>query len=71
MTTYEEWRVVGTVDGKPYEFTWSPQLNPHLGDPEQAARRFIERFAEVGIEFDDADLRMTRRTVTVTDWEPA
>lgn len=42
LEEFEEWRVTGDPgDGYPkYDFTWSPDRNPHLGDPESAARTF-------------------------------
>jgi hypothetical protein len=67
VTTYEEWRVTGRIDGDPYEFTWSPFRNPHLGEPEPAARGFIALVASRDAWTDGPHLH--KRTVTVTDWE--
>ena len=79
MTSYEEWRVTGQpnafrgVEFPPYEFVWSLRINPHLGDPEQAAREFVAGMARhadrCGTWTDGPHLH--HRTVTVTDWEPA
>jgi hypothetical protein len=66
--TYKEWRVTATQDdGEPYQFTWSSPGHP---DPEGDARRFI------ALVRDHAggwlkDVRLRKRTVTVTDWEDA
>lgn len=62
--TYEEWRVTGKVRGEDYDFTWSKLRNPHLGDPEQAARNFAEKIA---VEWDDGP-HLHRRTATITLW---
>lgn len=72
VTTYEEWRVTGDLgdDYPPYEFTWSPRRNPHLGDPEAGARGFIALVADTGCAWPDGP-HLHKRTVTVTDWEPA
>lgn len=69
--TFEEWRVTGTPGHgyPPYDFTWSPMRNPHLGDnPEQAARGFVAAIESAGGAWDDGP-HLSRRTVTVTDWE--
>jgi hypothetical protein len=68
VTTYEEWRAIGSIGGEPYEFTWSPQRNPHLGDPQAAARKFVKAFRDVGIDV-ESELRLEHRTVTVTEWQ--
>lgn len=67
--TYEEWRVTGQPAGDypPYDFTWSPFRNPHLGDPERGARGFIALVTAVGGWTDGPHL--SRRTVTVSEWE--
>lgn len=65
--TYEEWRVTGRVRGEDYDFTWSKLRNPHLGDPEQGARKFAERIA---VDWDDGP-HLHRRTVTIREWRPA
>lgn len=65
--TFEEWRATGNPGGgyPPYEFTWSPMLNPHLGDPERGARAFAAAMSD---KWDDGP-HLRRRTVTVTGWE--
>jgi hypothetical protein len=67
MTTYEEWRVTARIDGQPYEFTWSPMRNPHLGDSETAARGFITLMGG-HVAWEDGP-HLHRRTVTLTEWE--
>jgi hypothetical protein len=69
--TYEEWRVTGQLDGgfPPYNFTWSPWRNPHLGDPEAAARGFVALIRSHHGTWDDGP-HLSYRTVTVTDWRP-
>ncbi|GAB1642551.1 hypothetical protein [Krasilnikovia sp. MM14-A1259] len=69
MTTYEEWRVTGDPGaGFPkYDFTWSPERNPDLGDPETGARKFVALIASCGGWPDGPHLQ--RRTKTVTEWE--
>lgn len=68
MTTFEEWRVTGTPDddAPPYDFTWSPYRNHHLGDPEAGARRFVALIADHGGWPDGPHLE--HRTVTVSAW---
>lgn len=67
--TYIEWRVTGDPGGgfPPYDFTWSPFRNPHLGDAEAGARGFISLIASHDGWPDGPHLQ--KRTVTVTDWE--
>jgi len=67
-TTYEEWRVTGQPDGgyPPYDFTWSPFRNPHLGECEAGARGFVAGIRKYGTWPDGPHL--SRRTVTVTEW---
>lgn len=67
--TFEEWRVTGKPTGSypPYDFTWSPLLNPHLGDPEQSATRFVA-LVTAGGGWDEGP-HLSHRTVTVTEWE--
>ena len=69
MSTYEEWRVTGTTDGDPYSFTWSPVGPPAWEFPERQARGFVAQFRGFDDWTDGPHLH--RRTVTVTDWEPA
>jgi hypothetical protein len=58
MTTYEEWRVTGTLpSGTPY-------ATPY--ESEAAARHLIARGRIVG--WNDGP-HLQRRTVTVTEWE--
>lgn len=64
--TYEEWRVTGTVQGEDYDFTWSKLRNPHLGDPEQGARKFAERLA---VTWDDGP-HLHHRTIVIHSWLP-
>lgn len=66
--TFEEWRVTGKPGGNypPYDFTWSPARNPHLGDPERAARQFAEMTSAVGAWIEGP--RLSRRPVTVSEW---
>lgn len=64
---FEEWRVTGVfANGQAYDFTWSPNLNPHLEQGEQAARAFTALFG-LGAWREGPHLR--RRTVTRTPWE--
>jgi hypothetical protein len=67
--TFEEWRVTGQPDSHypPYDFTLSPDANPHLGDPETQARRFIAVLQEVGAVWTDGP-HLHSRTVTRTAW---
>ena len=71
MDQFEEWRVTGQPShGFPdYNFTWSPDLNPHLGDPETAARAFAGRIRHSEFAWTDGP-HLHRRTVTRTDWAP-
>lgn len=73
MTTYEEWRVTGEPGyGFPsYEFVWSDGRNSHLGDPEQAARQFVALIQQPDHTKWDEGPYLSRRTVTVSDWEDA
>lgn len=68
--TFEEWRVTGQprglAPGVRYDFTWSPERNPHLGDAETAARHFVG-IAHVTPWADGPHL--SKRTVTRTAWE--
>jgi hypothetical protein len=66
MSTYEEWRVTGRIDGDPYDFTWSPFRNPHLGEGEAGARGFVALVASRDAWTGGPHLH--KRTVTVTDW---
>jgi hypothetical protein len=73
VTSYEEWRVTGDPGQgfPPYEFTWSPARNPHLGDdPETGARGFIALLQAHHETWIDGP-HLHKRTVTVTDWEQA
>lgn len=76
LIEYQEWRVTGTPGGafERYDFTWSPLRNPHLGDPERAARGFVAliKSANGGTPWEDGP-HLSHRTVTVTEWtaEPA
>jgi len=67
VTTYEEWRVTGTLADAPYKFTWTP---PHGRgyDPEGDARRFADKLS--ALAWTDGP-HLHKRTVTVTDWEDA
>jgi hypothetical protein len=61
--TYTEWRVTAEPN---YDFTWSPFLNPHLGDAERAARGF----ATLVVAHDSLqNVKLMCRTVTVEPWE--
>jgi hypothetical protein len=61
MTTYEQWRVTGTLRiGVAYATPYAT---------EDFARRFIDRARQAQTFTDGPHLE--RRTVTVTDWEPA
>jgi hypothetical protein len=66
---YWEYRATGcSREGdEPYAFTWSPDHNPHLGDPETAARHFVAKVNEHGGWWDGPHL--SRRKVTRTGWE--
>jgi len=70
VTTYDEWRITGTPgqDYPPYDFTISPFLNPHLGDPETEARNFVAMHAALGDPWEDGP-HLHCRTVTVTEWQ--
>lgn len=66
MKEFTEWRVTGRPSmalDEPYEFVWSPQRNPGLGDAETAARSFVA----VTREWAEPP-KLTMRTVQVTDW---
>jgi hypothetical protein len=65
--TFEEWMVTGDPgEGYPtYRHVYSRRLNPDLTDPEGAARRFI---ANTRIAWWEGPY-LSRRTVTVTEWE--
>lgn len=73
--TFTEWRVTGDPGPgyPPYDFTWSPCRNPHLGDSETAARKFVELVdIQNGLTVPDRgikDVRLCRRTVTVSEWQ--
>lgn len=67
---FDEWRVTGSPgEATPsYSFVWSLLRNPHLGDPEAAARAFmaldnVSRWVEGPY--------LSKRTVTITEWERA
>jgi hypothetical protein len=67
--TFEEWRVTGHPGQgfPPYEFIWSPLINPQLGDAHEAALAFVER---IWVRGDWADgPHLSRRTVTLSAWE--
>lgn len=68
--TFVEWRVTGTPDNgdDPYEFVWSPDRNPHIGDRETAARKSIDLLAAQSFGWTEGPT-LSRRTVTKTDWE--
>lgn len=65
VESYEEWRVTGTWEDEPYQFTWSPTR----GDdhPEFDARNFVTAMRE-NIHWSDGP-HLHRRRVTVTEWE--
>jgi hypothetical protein len=67
---FEEWRVTGChgEGDEPYDFTWSPDRNPHLGDPEAGARKFVAKVNEYGGWSDGPHLSM--RAVSRTPWQP-
>ena len=72
-TTYEEWRVTGDPGHgfPPYSFVWSLRDNPHLGDPEAAARSLMANLAVPRVNWipwDDGP-HLSHRTVTEGDWE--
>jgi hypothetical protein len=66
---FEEWRVTGTPGGgyPIYDFVWSPDRNPHLGDPEEAARHFVNMLTERHAWKDGPHL--WSRRVARGDWE--
>jgi hypothetical protein len=68
--TFEEWRVTGqpALGWNGYDFTWSPERNPHLGDPELAARSFVAAIAKEGGW--ESGPHLHRRRITRTAWEP-
>jgi hypothetical protein len=60
VTTYEEWRVSGTLpSGKPFATKFEHEV---------AARRLVDRGRAMG--WTDGP-HLHKRTVTVTDWEDA
>lgn len=64
---YTEWRVTATDrDDSDYDFTWSLLRNPHLGEPEDAARKFIALVTGSG---NLRNVTLSRRTVTIPSWE--
>lgn len=65
-TTYEEWRVAGTNGGTPFEVIWSPLSWSAFDGGEAEARRFVDLSRSDG--WDDGP-HLSRRTVTVTEWE--
>lgn len=67
---FEEWRVTGDPGHNfpYYGFTWSPDVNPQLGDPETAARAFIARIAEHPTEWVDGP-RLSMRRVKRSKWQ--
>jgi hypothetical protein len=69
VTTFEEWRVTGDPgEGyPPYAFTFSPKRGDE--DPASAARGFMRLVVQHGRWPDGPHLH--RRTVAMTDWEPA
>jgi hypothetical protein len=69
-TTYVEWRVtaIDTVH-KDYDFVWSRLRQPNTPDDAAAeafARKFIATVSESG---NLQNIKLTRRTVTITPWE--
>lgn len=66
---FEEWRVHGHPDAAcpPYDFVWSLQRNPHLGDPEEAARSFFENL-RTWAQWEEGPT-LSRRVVRISDWE--
>lgn len=68
MTSYEEWRVTGRWAGFPFEKTFLPEEG--YDAPEADARAFVARQANESHNWADGP-RLSRRTVTVTDWEEA
>lgn len=69
--TFDEWRVTGNPGhGYPlYDFTWSPDRNPHLGDPEAGARGFVELITAHHADPWDAGPHLHHRRVTRTPWK--
>ena len=67
MTTYEEWRVTGTWGRGPFEKTFT--ADEGYDEPKVYARAFVDRQANDPNWTDGPHLH--KRTVTVTDWEPA
>lgn len=67
---FEEWRVTGDPgEGYPkYDFVYSPDRNPHLGDPEQMARKFMAMLAERTPPWLDGP-HLSKRVVRRTQWE--
>lgn len=73
LETFEEWRVTGDpgYGCTPYEFVWSPDRNPHLGDPEAAARAFVAAHERgPSVRWVDGP-HLSHRAVTRTAWEEA
>lgn len=66
VTEYEEWRVTGRPGGgyPPYEFVWSAREG--YDDPEATARAFVAMTRKNDWEDEP---HLSRRTVTVTEWE--
>lgn len=66
---FEEWRVTGDPGhGFPYYgFTWSPDRNPQLGDPETAARTFVAGIAKLPTRWVDGP-HLSMRQVKRSKW---
>jgi hypothetical protein len=70
VSTYEEWRVTGSIGDKPYEHLFT---SVKTEDPEKAARAYMTFVgvlsasgAKFGVRADGPHLH--KRTVTVTEW---
>jgi len=66
VTTYEEWRVTGTWDGRDVDVLFSPTRAPGV-DPADSARDYAVQVTKRGWTW-TVGPHLHKRTVTVTDW---
>lgn len=66
---FEEWRVIGEpgYGGQTFDFVWSPDRNPKLGDSETAARKFINTITKNEHKWESGPFLMMRH-VERTKW---
>lgn len=75
---YEEWRVQGDQvpefgEMPPYDFVWSPRINPHLMEQggknaEECARGFAKMVVERSRL---VNVRLSKRVVQIGEWQSA